>query len=336
MTTTNMRIYRLQQSGGPDGIIAGNAPIPVPASNEVLVRVRAVALNFRDLVIVDGGYPLPVPAGRVPVSDAAGEVVAVGTDVTRFKIGDRVTNAFFPDWIDGPYTGNFTQYAIDVDGWLLEFRAITAAALIAVPDALSFEEASTLPCAGVTAWAALKGVQRGSTVLTQGTGGVSLLAVQIAKALGAKVIATTSSAAKFDALATLGADHIINYREEPEWAARVRELTDSRGVDRIVEVGGPGTFAQSVKAVSVGGQVSMVGVLAGMQGSVDYMSMFASQARFQPIAIGSRHDLADLADFVVQHGIHPHIDSRWKFEDARLAFKHLGRRDVFGKVVITL
>ncbi|KQW01408.1 alcohol dehydrogenase [Rhizobacter sp. Root1221] len=319
---------------GVEGLASGPAPIPTPGPGEVLVRVRASSLNYRDLIILDGNYQVPIPAGRIPLSDGAGEIVAIGEGVTRFTQGDRVTNAFFPDWIEGPYTGKYSQYASYEDGWLTDYRAVSAEALVHIPDSLGFDEAATLPCAGVTAWSAVKGVQPGDTVLTQGTGGVSLFAVQLAKAMGARVIATTSSDAKAERLKALGADETINYRIHPEWSQQVRELTGGNGADRVVEVGGPGTFEQSVKAVAVSGQVSMVGVLAGLQGSVEFMSMFMSQARYQPIALGSRQDLQDLVRFITEHKIRPVIDSRYAFDDAKLGFDRLVTRNIFGKVVI--
>ncbi len=333
--SNDSRVYRIEKiRSGVDGLVSGVTPIPTAGPGEVLVRVRATSLNFRDLVILDGNYIVPVPLGRIPVSDAAGEVVAVGAGVTRLSVGDRVTNAFFPEWIDGPFVGHYQGYSAELEGWLTDYRVVPAETLTRFADSLSFEEAATLPCAGVTAWTALKGIKPGDTVLTQGTGGVSLFALQLAKALGARVIATTSSDAKAERLKALGADETINYKTRQDWAQGVRDLTGGRGADRIIEVGGPGTFEQSVKAIAAGGQVSMVGILAGMQGNVEFMSMFMSQARYQPVAIGSREDLDELARFVVQHAIRPVIDSGWDFDDAKSAYARLLTRSVFGKVVI--
>lgn len=328
------RAFTFDKIGSVDALKLGEAPIPTPGPGEVLVRVRASSLNYRDVIILDGHYFLPAPAGRIPLSDGAGEIVAIAPDVTRFSVGDRVTNSFFPDLIDGPYTGKHLHYNIDVDGWLTDYRAIDAEYLTHITDSLSFEEAATLPCAGVTAWTALKGVKPGDTVLTQGTGGVSLFAIQIAKALGARVIATTSSDTKAERLKALGADETINYKDQPEWSQQVRELTDGNGANRIVEVGGAGTLEQSAKSIAVGGQVTLVGALSGLQGGVEFMTMFMSQARYQPIAIGSRNDLDDLIRFITQHDIHPVIDSTWDFDDAKLGIERLVTRNVFGKVVI--
>jgi len=204
-----------------------------------------------------------------------------------------------------------------------------------MPEHLTFEEAATLPCAAVTAWSALKGVGGGDTVLTQGAGGVALFALQLAKGLGARVITTTTEPAKGDRIRELGADHLIDVAASTEWGTTVRELSRGRrGVDRVVETGGPSTLHQSIKAVAIGGQISLVGVLAGANGSVDFMTMFASQAAFRPIAIGSRRDLEDMIDVLIQHDIHPVIDSVHQLGDATAAWRHFGERNLFGKVVI--
>jgi NADPH:quinone reductase-like Zn-dependent oxidoreductase len=332
--TQEMRAYQLQQFGGPDGLALVARDIPSPGLGEVLVRVRASSLNYRDLIILGGGYPVHVPLGRVPVSDGAGEVVAVGPGVTRFDVGDRVVNSFFPNWFGGSFNAMPEQYVADRDGWLAEYKAVSAEALVAIPKHLTFEEAATLPCAAVTAWSALAGVKAGDTVLTQGMGGVSLFAVQLAKALGARVIATTSSPNKAQRLGELGADEVIDYRASPDWGDQARALTGGRGVDRVVEVGGPDTLAQSVKAIALGGQVSLVGVLAGAQGAIDFMSMFFSLATFKPIVVGSRRDLEDLCRTIEQHEIRPVIDSMYAFDDAKAGWSHYGDRKVTGKVVI--
>ncbi|MDR6858692.1 NAD(P)-dependent alcohol dehydrogenase [Variovorax guangxiensis] len=336
MTSSNQqsRAFGIEKTIGIDGLIESVVPVPAPGPGEVLVHVHASSLNYRDVIILEGHYYMPIPSGRIPLSDGAGEIAAVGPCVTRFKVGDRVTNAFCPDWIDGPYATNYSQYSGDVDGWLADHRVVTAESLVHLPDGLTFEEAATLPCAGVTAWSALKDLQPGQTVVTLGAGGVSLFAIQLAKAMGARVIATTSSSAKAKQLKALGADDTIDYKSEPNWSQQVRQLTNGKGADRIVEVGGPGTFEQSVKSVAVGGQVSMVGAVAGMEGSIEFMTLFMSQARYQPISVGSRQDLEDMLRFIAMHNIHPRIDSEYEFDDAKLAFQRLMTRNVFGKVVI--
>jgi NADPH:quinone reductase-like Zn-dependent oxidoreductase len=329
-----MRIYRLQKIGSIDGLVASEEAIPTPGAGEVLVKVQASSLNFRDFVLVNGWFPVPVPPGRVPLSDGAGEVQEVGAGVNRFKAGDRVVNAFFPNWFAGSFNAMPEQYVIDHDGWLTQYKVLSAEALASLPDYLTYEEGATLPCAGVTAWSALAGVGAGDTVLTQGTGGVSIFAIQLAKAMGARVIATTSSAAKADKLRRLGADQVIDYKANPAWGEEARKLTSGRGVDRIVDVGGPGSLPQSVKAVAYGGQVSLVGVLGGAEGGLQFMSMFLSLARYQPIVVGSRRDLEDLIRVMSRHHVKPVIDSVFDFADFRKAWDRYVARQLFGKVVV--
>src|SRR6202045_1373339 len=214
-SNSKMRVYQLDRPGSLDGLVLTERDVPSPAVGEVLVRVRASSLNFRDLMIINGQYPIPVPPGRVPLSDGAGEVVAVGVGVTRFKVGDRVINSFFPNWFGGTFNAMPQQYVVDCDGWLTEYKAVSAEALVAMPGYLTFEQAATLPCVAVAAWSALSGVRAGRTVLTQGSGGVSLFAVQLAKALGARVIATSSSPESTARLRELGADEVIDVRDLP-------------------------------------------------------------------------------------------------------------------------
>jgi NADPH:quinone reductase-like Zn-dependent oxidoreductase len=226
------------------------------------------------------------------------------------------------------------QWVVDHDGWLTEYKAVSAESLVSKPEHLTFEEAATLPCVAVTAWSALSGVRAGDSVLTQGAGGVSLFAVQLARALGARVIATTTHPESASRLRELGADEVIDARNSSDWGDQARVLTGGRGVDRVVDVGGPGTLAQSTKAVAYGGQISLVGALAADDGGMDFMSMFLSQARFQPIAVGSRRDLEDLCRVVEQRQIRPVIDSVFSFDDAKAGWSHYAGRKVTGKVVI--
>ncbi|WP_367371605.1 NAD(P)-dependent alcohol dehydrogenase [Pseudomonas lini] len=329
-----MKIYRLQKIGSIDGLELCEEPTPEPGPGEVLVNIKATSLNFRDLTIINGWSPFSLEEGRVQLSDSAGIVEAVGSGVTRFAVGDRVTNNFMQGWHTGPFREFGPQYGTQIDGWMAEYRTVDQNELVAIPDSISFEDAATLPCAAVTAWNAIASVGPQHRVLTQGTGGVSLFALQFAKARGAEVIATTSSAEKAERLRALGADHVINYIENPNWGEQAKALSGGRGVDRVVEVGGPGTFAQSLKAVALSGQVSMVGVLA--EGEMPgYLDMFLTFARFQTIATGNRQDLEDVIAAVAQHGIRPVIDSRFAFDDGKAAFEHFGKRNVFGKVVIT-
>ena len=331
---SKIRAYQLDKLGSLDGLVLAERDMPSPSAGEVLVRVRASSLNFRDMMILNGAYPAHVPPGRVPLSDGSGEVVEVGASVKRFKVGDRVINSFFPNFFGGSFNFMPEQWVVDHDGWLTEYKAVSAEALVAMPEYLTFEEAATLPCVAVTAWSALSGVRAGDTVLTQGTGGVSLFALQLAKALGTRVIATTTNPESTARLRELGADEVIDARNLSDWGDQVRALTGGRGVDRVVEVGGPGTLAQSVKAIAYGGQVSLVGALAGMAGGLDFMTMFLSQATYQPIATGSRRDLEDLCRVLEQRKIQPVIDSVFSFEEAKAGLSHYAGRKVTGKVVI--
>lgn len=329
-----MKIYRLQQIGSIDGIELCEEPTPQPGPGEVLVNIKAVSLNFRDLTIVNGWSPFPLEEGRVQLSDAAGVVKAVGAGVTRFAVGDRVASNFMPGWYAGPFREFLPQYGTQLDGWMAEFRTADQNELVALPDSISFVDAATLPCAAVTGWNAVAGVGPNHSVLTQGTGGVSLFALQFAKARGANVIATTSSNEKAERLRALGADHVINYVEIPNWGELAKEMSGGRGIDRVVEIGGPGTFGQSLNAVAISGQISMVGALT--QGEMpSFLDMFLTFARFQTIATGNRQDLEDVIAAVSQNSISPVIDSRFAFADGKAAFEHFGKRNVFGKVVIT-
>src|SRR5215468_10891144 len=258
-----MKSYHANSGAGLAGLTIKERDQPKAGAGEALIRVRANSLNFRELSILRGNYPLPVKQDVVMASDGAGEVVAVGDGVTRAKVGDRVAVAMFPRWIDGPFAWEYAlQIGGSLDGMLTEFIALNEDAVVQIPDHLSFEEAATLPCAAVTAWNALTGgrpLQAGETVLTLGSGGVSLFALQFAKLFGARVIATTSSEEKAERLKALGADAVVNYRTHPTWSDAVRELTAGRGVDRVVEVGGPSTLAESIKSTRFEGEVAIVG-----------------------------------------------------------------------------
>ena len=260
------------------------------------------------------------------MSDAAGVVEALGSGVTRFAMGDRVVNNFVP----GLACAAVARVRADgrrTAGWMAEYRAVDQNELVCLPDSISFSDAATPPCAAVTGWNAVDGVGPQHHVLTQGTGGVSLFALQFAKARGAAVIAMTSSAEKAERLRALGADHVINYVENPNWGEQARALTGGRGVDRVVEVDGPGTFSQSLKAIALSGQVSMVGVLS--EGEMPgYFDMFRTFARFQTIPTGNRQDLEDVITAVACSRIHPVIESGFAFDEGKAAFEHFGKRNV--------
>src|ERR1700730_2257329 len=329
-----MHLYRLETIGAIDGLGARDEATPVPSAGEVLIRGKASALNFRDLAILLGKSPFPVRPRVIPVSDAAGEVEAVGPDVSTWKVGDRVVSRFFPAWYGGPRTPNPETYGSDRDGWLTGYKVVREEALSVAPSSLTFEEAASLPCAAVTAWSALAGVRAGDTVLTQGSGGVSLFALQLATLLGARVIATTSSARSGDRLMSLGADAVVDYVENPQRAEAVRALTAGRGVDRVVDVGGPGTLAESLKAVAYGGEVALVGALAESKAGLDFMGLFMSQATLRCISVGSRVDVEAMNRAVDAHAMRPVIDRVFPFAEAASAFAHYAGGKVFGKIVI--
>lgn len=329
-----MKVYRHTQLGDMSTLKVREEALPTVGSGQVLVRVQASSLNFRDIIIAQGHYPFGIVENHVPLSDGAGVIEAIGDGVRRFSVGDRVMSSFFPNWFGGRIPAHREQYQMEQDGWLTKYLVINAEALTSIPDHLTFEEAAALPCAALTAWSAVSGVGPGDTVLTLGTGGVSIFAIQFAKALGARVISTTSSNDKFENLTALGADALINYKEKPDWHKAVRELTGGLGADRIVEVGGPATIAESVRSIREGGQVSIVGAL-GMEGeAIDIMKLFFSQATYKVISVGNRYDLEEMNRAVAAHQIRPVIDSVFAFEDAHSAYERLGSRNVFGKVVI--
>ncbi len=335
-----MQSYRFKQFGNPDGLELHQEDMPVPQAREVLVRVRATSLNYRDLAIMNGQYTLPSEPGHIPLSDAAGEVVQVGERVERFKVGDRVVNTFMPRWFGGAFQAQARDelYGSDRDGWLTEYKVVSEESLVSLPDYLSFEQGATLPCAAVTAWAALNGdrpIKAGETVLTLGTGGVSLFAIQLAKAMGARVIATTSSEAKAERLKALGADEVINYVQHPEWSKEVQRLTSGQGVNRVVEVGGLGTLNQSIRSIGIGGELALIGFVAQDGLAIDFFSLFKSAARFRVISVGSREDFEQMNRVLVQHKIMPVIDSVFSFTDSKRAWQHFDSRLHVGKVVIS-
>lgn len=333
-----MRVYRFDELSLDDLRLREEADTR-PQRGELLVRVRAVSLNYRDIAMVTGRYPRPHYKGLIPASDAAGEVVEVGEGVRAFKAGDRVIGAFHPRWFGGeaPTTVLGDTYGAESDGWLAEFKVVSQEAVVLAPAGLSYEEASTLPCAGLTAWTALSGptpIRAGRSVLVQGSGGVSIFALQLARAVGAAVIATTSSPAKAERLTALGAGEVVNYVDEPEWGRRVRALAGGRGADRVVEVGGPGTIAQSLRAVAPGGEIASIGFLSTDNPGIDFFQLKASGATFRNIAVGDRAGLLELVRAVAMTGLRPVIDSVFEFEDAKGAFERLESGRHFGKVVV--
>ena len=310
-----------------------------PGPGEIRVRLAASSLNFHDFAVVAG--MIPTAAGRIPMSDGAGTVEAVGEGVTDYRVGDPVVSLFFPEWADGaPPASAFTKVPGDgIDGYAREVVVTPQHWFTRVPKGWSAAEAATLTCAGLTAWRALfvDGATRpGSTVLIQGSGGVSVFALQFAKAAGARVIATSSSDSKLDKLKALGADELINYKEEPKWGAKALELTGGRGVDTVVEIGGAGTLDQSMVAARVGGHVALIGVLAGIAGPVQTALLMGKNLRVQGLTVGSRAQQLALIDGVETNGIRPVISDHFPLERLGDAFRHQIANAHFGKIVVDI
>jgi NADPH:quinone reductase-like Zn-dependent oxidoreductase len=329
-----MRVFEVKQGGSSlDDLIVAERPQPVPAAGQVLVRMRAASLNYRDLAIVTGHYfSGPVPRNTIPLSDGAGEVEAVGEGVSSFAPGERVVATFTQG-------GPMNALGSPLDGVLTEYAVFDASGLLKIPDNLSFEEAATLPCAGVTAWNALiegKRLRPGDTVLTLGTGGVSIMALQLAKSAGARVIITSSSDAKLEKARGLGADETINYRVNQNWEEQVMELTGGHGADHIVELGGAGTLPHSYLSVAHGGQIALIGVLTPPDGNLAPHALMVKSASLRGIFVGPTPLFVALLKAVAQNDIHPVIDSVFAFDEAPKAYAHLQSAQHFGKVVIRM
>lgn len=334
-----MRAYEIQPRDGFDALAVVDRPSPALGPKDVRVRVRAVSLNYRDLTIVRGAKKRKAPV--IPASDGAGEVVEVGSAVTRHAVGDRVAGAFFPHWIDGAMSEQAHSAALggSHDGMLADEVVLPETAWVRIPARLSFEAAATLPCAGVTAYHALFEGHRlrpGETVLVQGTGGVSIFGLQLARAAGARVIVTSSSAAKRDRALAMGADHVIDYKAEAQWGEAARGATGGRGVDVVIEVGGPGTFDQSVVALRYGGTMSLLGVLTGTKGEVNTYGIFHKGLHVAGIYVGSVAMFESLVRALEASKIDPVIDRTFGFAETRAAYEYLASGAHFGKVVIRI
>lgn len=339
-----MRAYIVKQFGF-EHLQAVDLPQPQTAPGTVFIRVHAVSLNYRDLMVVKGQYNPKMALPRIPCSDGAGEVVAVGEGVTRVKAGDRVCGIFMQRWLDGPLTAEKSKQALggDVDGMLAEYMSVQEEGVVRFPEHLSYEEAATLPCAGVTAWNALKyggepsrPVRAGETVLIQGTGGVSIFALQFGRLLGARVIGTSSSDEKLERAAVLGLSAGCNYRARPEWSKWVAEVTDGAGADRVIEVGGAGTFGQSLRAAGVGGMVAQIGVLSGTTSAepIALTPILHKQLRVQGIYVGSRAMFEEMNAAIAEAKLHPVVDRVFSFDQARDGFAYMQTGAHFGKIVI--
>jgi len=334
-----MKVFEIQKTFGLDSLVLAERRDPVPGPRQVLLRVRAVSLNYRDLLVVKGSYYPKQPLPLIPLSDALGDVLGIGDGVTRVKVGDRVSPIFCQKWLAGPASRAKLLSALGgpLDGTLAEQMIVDEEGLVKVPDHLSDEEAATLPCAAVTAWSALVeqgGLRAGDTLLTLGTGGVSIFALQIAKRLGARVIVTSSSDAKLERAKSLGADEIVNYQATPDWDRKVKELTGGVGADHVLEVGGGGTFAKSVRAVRVAGQISLIGVLSGNTTEVNLAPILMQNIRVQGVIVGSRETFEGLNRAVGLHRLRPVVDRVFPFAEARQAFEHMAGQGHFGKIVL--
>lgn len=325
-----------------EGLVQSERPMPTPAAGEILVEMRAASLNFRDLLVPLGRYfGGPVPQDLVPLSDGAGEVVALGAGVSRFKVGDRVCGTFFRNYVDGPPSkADRPALGSPVDGVLAEYVVFNERDVVHAPSNLSFIEAATLPCAGVTAWHALMAAGRplkpGDNVLVLGTGGVSLQALQLAKAAGARVFVTSSSDSKLARAKALGASGVINYKTTPEWQDEVMKLTDGHGADCVVEVGGAGTLKRSMQSLAFAGKIGLIGVLSGFEGDTNPHTLMLKGGSLHGIFVGNRSMFEQMNRAIEANDIHPVIDKVFTFSQTAEAFAYMQRQSHFGKVALTI
>ncbi|MCB1225276.1 MAG: NAD(P)-dependent alcohol dehydrogenase [Verrucomicrobiales bacterium] len=336
-----MRAFQITGTEGFPSLQLTTLPDPQPGPSEVLVRIRSVSLNYRDCMNVLGIRGVTGPVPRIPCSDAAGEIAALGPEVTDWQVGDRVVLPFMPSWLSGPFTQDHAAAALGgaIDGVLRDLIALPAASLVAVPEGVTLDQAATLPCAAVTAWNALitrGGLQPGQTVLILGSGGVSVFALSIARLAGARVLAITSSDEKAHRLRQLGAAEVLNYRDTPDWHLWARQQTGGEGVDHVVEIGGPETLNRSIQAVRHGGHIALIGVLTGTVGQIETVHLLRKGLRLNGIYVGSRDLLAQVTQCVAQGGLLPVIDRVFPFEASAEALRHLESGAHFGKIVIQL
>jgi NADPH:quinone reductase-like Zn-dependent oxidoreductase len=332
-----MKAWQLQAFGR-ENLVLNDIPQPTPGPGEALVRISSVALNYRDKLLYDGTYNPHLQFPITQVADAVGEVVALDPNTSRFKVGDRVVTSYCTRWIDGPPTTKESLYSLGniIPGALAEYLVLTENALAVAPTYLTNDEAAALPCAGLTAWYSLvekSGLTAGQTVLVQGTGGVSLFGLQIAHALGATVIVTSSSDEKLQRAKSIGAHHTINYKTHPEWQDEALALTNKQGVDHILEVVGGPNLARSIKAIRTEGQISIIGIIEGFDATIPLFGMIQKQAIIRGISVGPLRALERMLRKFDEIKLHPVIDTVYSFNDARAAFDHL-ERGAFGKIVI--
>jgi NADPH:quinone reductase-like Zn-dependent oxidoreductase len=334
-----MRTIQLQKPGGLDRLQVTDTQRIPPRRGEIVVRIGASSLNFHDYAVVTG--MIPTPDGRVPMSDGAGEVIETGEDVTEFAVGDKVVSTFFPHWLDGePERAVMGDVPGDAaDGFAREYVTAPATSFTRAPAGYSDAEAATLTCAGLTAWRALVvngAIKSGDTVLVQGTGGVSIFALQFAKAAGATVIATSSSDEKLERLRAMGADHLINYKTHENWGEIAREKTFGRGVDHVVEIGGSGTMPQSIAACRTGGHISLIGVLAGVGGHIPTVLVMHGNQRIIGLTVGARRHQQDMIRAIEANGLRPVIDRHFPLDQIADAFRHQESGKHFGKICLDI
>ena len=334
-----MKQIQLSKPGGLDNLKVIEADNPSLNSDEVLLKVSASSLNYHDLMVALG--LIPTEDKRVPLSDAAGEIVEIGNEVTKWKSGDHVMSMCFPNWVSGAPKYELLSFIGDnQDGYATEYIAIPETALTKIPNNLNLKEAATLPCAGLTAWRALVDegkLKAGESVLVQGTGGVSVFALQLAKTYGATVIATSSSEEKLEKLKALGADHLVNYKTHPEWGKEVLKLTNNEGVDHVVEVGGAGTFSESVRCTKLAGHIALIGVLSGPSVSeIILPRIFLKQIRLSGIAMANQDSQIAMVDYLEKNEIKPEISDSFELEDLATAFQHQIDNKHFGKISIDI
>ncbi len=331
-----MKVIGVKQPGGLDHLVLLDKKDPIPEAGEVVVRWHATSLNYHDYLVGIGG--IPVPDGRIPMSDGAGEIVAIGENVDQWKVGDKVMSMFFPNWIEGKPTLKKTMFIMGetLDGCIAEMSCLPATGVTKIPDGYSYAEAATLPCAALTAWRGLAegNLEAGDKILIEGTGGMSIFALQLAKAAGAKVFATTSSPEKAERLKAMGVEDVVNYKEDERWGKTIFKMTGG-GVDNVLDVGGGSTMKQSIEAVKIGGHIASIGILSGgRKGEITFPKLFFKHLRMTGLAVGNVEMQNKMIDAINISGMKPIIDKSFAFDELAYAFRYQESGKHFGKIVL--
>lgn len=331
-----MKVIGVKQPGGLDHLVLLDKKDPIPEAGEVVVRWHATSLNYHDYLVGIGG--IPVPDGRIPMSDGAGEIVAIGENVDQWKVGDKVMSMFFPNWIEGKPTLKKTMFIMGetLDGCIAEMSCLPATGVTKIPDGYSYAEAATLPCAALTAWRGLAegNLEAGDKILIEGTGGMSIFALQLAKAAGAKVFATTSSPEKAERLKAMGVEDVVNYKEDERWGKTIFKMTGG-GVDNVLDVGGGSTMKQSIEAVKIGGHIASIGILSGgRKGEITFPKLFFKHLRMTGLAVGNVEMQNKMIDAINISGMKPIIDKSFAFDELADAFRYQESGKHFGKIVL--